>query len=322
MKKVNILCIQWVLFLSFVPLLSTAQNIWTGSLIIGNWDNYQSIDATQFSNANVGDILQITSTNIEMNSAQLSLNNGSWEDLAGSGMVDLRSESYAFIITSVMLSEMQSGGVLVRGKNFTLTSVDLIPGEGNYQLQNAIWLGETVIGNWEGYQAISAGSFLNSQEGNLLRVKVKDVGENAQGHLSNSSWGDLIDAEAYVDLSGISYYEFTITPPMLAEIKANGILVRGANYTVEGVYIIDPLATRTDLNKEVSRVSICVKDKQLFLRNLPAKGVVHIYNLNGDKIREINISDTFMSVSLQNNGIYIIEVRSENSKYTNKIVVE
>ena len=322
MKKTHVLCMQWVLVLSFLPLLCTAQNLWTGSLVIGNWDNYQSIDAIEFNNAHVGDILQITATNIDMSSAQLSLNNGSWVDLAGSGMVNLRTESYNFVITSVMLAELQSNGVLVRGKNYTLTSVDIFPGEGNYEVQNAIWLGETVIGNWEGYQAISAGSFLNSQEGNLLRVKVKDVGENAQGHLSNSSWGDLIDAEAYVDLSGLSYYEFTITPPMLAELKANGILVRGANYTVEGVYIIDPLATRTDLNKEVSRVSICVKDKQLFLRNLPAKGVVHIYNLNGDKIWENVISDSFRSISLQNNGIYIVEVRSENNRCINKIVVE
>ncbi|WP_430933976.1 T9SS type A sorting domain-containing protein [Saccharicrinis sp. 156] len=321
-KSINLLSVQLVLYLCFLPSYITAQNLWTGSLVIGNWDNYQSLDGASFNNATIGDILKITATDIDMSSAQLSLNNGSWVDLAGSGMVDLRTENYSFVITSVMLTELQSNGVLVRGKNYTLTSVDLIPGDGNYELNNAVWLGETVIGNWEGYQAICAGTFVNAQVGNLLRVKVSNVEQGAQGHLSNSSWGDLIDAEAYVELSGLSYYEFTITSSMLAELQSNGVLVRGANYTIKGIYVIDPLTTQVDRYFELSAVNYRVKDRYLSLEGLQKGGLVSIYNLNGKKIHEIDIYNSFLNVQLENKGLYIIEIRSGNSRYANKILVE
>lgn len=322
MKKPNKLrCLQLLLCLCCLPILTTAGNLWSGSLVIGNWENYQSIGAESFSGTVVGDTLKISADSIDMTSAQLSLNNGNWVDLAGSGMVDLRTESYWFIVTSVMLSDLQSNGVVVRGKNFTLTSVDLNPGQGGEGLDDAIWFGETIIGDWSGSQTISAGSFANAQVGNLLRVGVKDLGQGAQGHLSNSSWGDLVDAEAYVDLSNLSYYEFTITAPMLTEIQTNGILVRGADYTIEGVYIIAPMATDVKPNGELSEISYTLNNDLLSIDGLSNEGFISIYNLNGIRLHKTSFSSSSVNVKLQDSGFYIVEIRSTNNKRTIKIIV-
>lgn len=321
-KSNNLLSVQLVLYLCFLPIISNAQNLCTGSLVIGNWDNYQSLDATNFNSASVGDVIQITATNIDISSAQLSLNNGSWADLAGSGLVDLKNESNSFVITSVMLAELQSNGILVRGKNFTLTSVDLLPGGDDYELNNAVWLGETVIGDWSGHQVLSSGTFVNAQVGNILRVKVNNLGVGAQGHLSNSGWGDLIDAEAYVDLSGSTYYEFSITSPMLSELQSNGLLIRGANYTVEGVYIINQLFTQVDHYKEIPNCNYWVKNKHLYMTGLKEGSRVRVYDINGKLVKDIAATSSSVRMNIYNQGVYILQVISADDKYVKKIIVE
>lgn len=69
--------------------------------------------------------------------------------------------------------------------------------------------------------------------GAVITVHTKDVAVGAQGSVKNSSWGGLTDELGYFDITGD--YSVTLDAAMAVEIKNNGFIISGHDYTVTGV---------------------------------------------------------------------------------------
>ena len=76
--------------------------------------------------------------------------------------------------------------------------------------------------------------------GSKLVVKITDVKPGAQGSIKNSSWAGFVDEKGknwdYFDISGDSY-SMTLDQTTLTEMRANGLIIGGHDYTVTGVTV-------------------------------------------------------------------------------------
>lgn len=76
--------------------------------------------------------------------------------------------------------------------------------------------------------------------GSRLVVKITDVKPGAQGSIKNSSWAGFVDEKGknwdYFDISGDSY-SMTLDQTTLNEMRANGLIIGGHDYTVTGVTV-------------------------------------------------------------------------------------
>lgn len=105
----------------------TTQSIWTGSVVMpSNWTAWQTLPASAFANAEVGQLLRCRFTDLGGN-AQLQLKETTqWNELIDAPLAFISGRYYDYTITADMLAELQARGVIVSGCNYTLTEVLLI----------------------------------------------------------------------------------------------------------------------------------------------------------------------------------------------------
>ena len=235
MKKTLLLMTLVVL----AALTASARNIWTGSEVI-DWNQGKAVQiaSNQFADIREGDQLVfgiIFTGNTDW--PQISLYKGDWSGNvtgAGNTMLAEGMTEVKYFMLKDMIANLKASGVIVSGVGFTLTSVDVIEGDGG-DYSHAVWVGECKIGNWDSYQQIEKGAFANATVGQKLRVKFKDLGAGAYLSLRNpvDGWPDLSDAPS-VYISG-SYHQFDITAAMLSELQTNGMVISGVNFTATSI---------------------------------------------------------------------------------------
>lgn len=103
------------------------QSIWSGSVVMpSNWGAWQTIEASHFANAEVGQLLRCRFTDLGGN-AQLQLKETTaWKELVDAPLALISGRYYDYTITADMLAELQARGVIVSGCNYTLTEVLLV----------------------------------------------------------------------------------------------------------------------------------------------------------------------------------------------------
>ncbi|MFC2493324.1 MAG: glycoside hydrolase family 26 protein [Prevotella sp.] len=76
--------------------------------------------------------------------------------------------------------------------------------------------------------------------GSKLVVKITNAKANAQGSIKNSKWAGFVDENGknwdYFNISGNSY-SMTLDQTTLTEMRANGLIIGGHDYTVTGVTV-------------------------------------------------------------------------------------
>ena len=198
-----------------------------------------SLEASMFASAKAGDKLKIegTGTN-EYTQIQVCVNYP-WKS----------SDSYTslpvnFEITADDLENIKANGMTIAGQNATITKVTLVKNEEPepdpepvvYPI--VIWTGEKVMpADWSGYQQIDKSMFVNIKVGDLLSIKFKDIKASSCVQLADGDWNELVDTEI-TQLAG-SCQRFTITSAMLAVLQEKGLIVKGINYTLTVVEIVD-----------------------------------------------------------------------------------
>ena len=105
----------------------TTQSIWSGSGVMpSNWGAWQTLEASKFANAEVGQLLRCRFTDLGSN-AQLQLKETTaWTELVDAPLALIRGRYYDYTITADMLAELKAHGVIVSGCNYTLIEVLLI----------------------------------------------------------------------------------------------------------------------------------------------------------------------------------------------------
>ena len=220
-------------------LTGNARNIWTGSEVI-DWNQGKAVQiaSDQFADVREGDQLVfgiVFTGNTDW--PQLAPTKGDWSgNLTGAANTALAEgmTEVKYVLLSGMVTDLKASGLVVAGVGFTLTSVDIVEGDGG-DYSHAVWVGECKIGNWDGYQQVDKGAFANAAVGQKLRVKFKNLGAGAYLSLRNPAdgWPDLSDAPG-VYISG-SYQQFDVTAAMLSELKTNGMVISGVNFTATAV---------------------------------------------------------------------------------------
>lgn len=120
----------------------------------------------------------------------------------------------------------------------------------------SVWTGESVMpSDWSGNLQLtddaSKEKFAKASAGATLTVKTKDRAAGAQGSLKNSGWGALADGLDYFNNDwdgahpdciewGEDYFTLTLDQAMADEIKANGVIISGHDYTVTEVLLTIP----------------------------------------------------------------------------------
>ena len=225
--------------MGLMGLVTTAGNIWTGSEAI-DWNNGKavSIGNGKFQNLKEGDQLVfgvIFTGNTDW--PQIALYKGDWSgNVTGAGNTALAEgmTEVKYCLLKDMITDLKATGLIVSGTGFTLTSVDVVEGDGG-DYSHAVWAGECQIGNWEGYQHVSKSAFAHAAAGQKLRVKFKNLGAGAYLSLRNpiDGWPDLSGAPG-VYISG-KHQQFDVTTAMLQELQANGMVISGINFTATAV---------------------------------------------------------------------------------------
>ena len=105
----------------------TTQSIWSGSVVMpSNWGAWQTIEASKFANAEVGQLLRCRFADLGGN-AQLQLKETTqWNELVDAPLALISGRYYDYTITADMLAELKARGVIVSGCNYTLIEVLLI----------------------------------------------------------------------------------------------------------------------------------------------------------------------------------------------------
>lgn len=226
-----------------MPQVTEATELWSGSQVI-DWNNsaFLQLEAAKFAGLKGGDklVFHIIFTG-GADWPQISLNKGDWSGLVAGTSNTAVAEGMTEVTYSLLpatVSDLQAKGLVVAGIGFTLTGVESVEGDGG-DYSHAVWIGETVVGNWSGYQTLSASCFTNVKAGQVMRLKFKNLGAGAYLSLRNpvNGWPDLTDAKATY-IAG-SKQDYTVTAAMLSELKANGMVVSGVNFTLTAVEIWD-----------------------------------------------------------------------------------
>ena len=102
-----------------------------------------------------------------------------------------------------------------------------------------IYAGPAVnAGNWEGYVLLGSELFADAHVGSIITVYISNIGADAQGAFQNSSWSSIDPAYDGFSLSGDSF-TMTVNENILSQIQSGGLIVKGKNYTIESVTILN-----------------------------------------------------------------------------------
>ena len=118
--------------------------VWIGTRIFpSDWTGSQSLPSSTFAHATSGMIFRVKYT-IDSPGAMIVVRNSSWKDIAGYDFKQCSGNHTDFTINSDLLKAMQSGGVILQGIGFTLTSAELITTDALSRLQATV----PVVNNW------------------------------------------------------------------------------------------------------------------------------------------------------------------------------
>ena len=230
-------------------------NVWSGELSVDSWSVYQTIEASKFALASVGDELAITVPSLNGNKHQLWLQNGSWKTLAGVEemyVIDEAPYTFKVTITEDMLAELQSKGLIVKGIGYDISSVDIkhkvVKGdsENKGNAYTNIWTGSEVI-SWATDNnnsvlvtaTVLADKLADAKAGDKLRMSYSGLGfGTAQGKIL-ANWTALTGLATAKFNSG-SYFEYTLTDEWLAVIKEKGLRVSGTGFTLNSIDLVAP----------------------------------------------------------------------------------
>ena len=103
-------------------------------------------------------------------------------------------------------------------------------------------------GDWSGNLQIPASYFSYAEEGNTITVNISNVAESAQGSFKNgTTWGGLLDGDINYDYFNLATedeegnvqipnsFTLVLSDNILDEVKANGLIISGHDYTLESV---------------------------------------------------------------------------------------
>ncbi len=235
------------------------ETLWSGSMEFSDWKEWKDrlvIAPEKFADIHIGDIIEFEYT-LSGSNQQLNLISPfnsykmAFVGVLDGGNYNINSEVNPTKLTCAIMSDdditnlQNQGGLSINAVNITLTAVKLIK-------HDVLWTGETekIIGNWSGNIEIPASKLSNLQIGNIICVRVTAIGSTDDGPRV-SLYNGWSNSDA---LAGGEYYfkgedaasaenpfivQFPVTGSMKQQLGNKDLLIRGVNYTVTDVYVLE-----------------------------------------------------------------------------------
>lgn len=242
-----------------------------------NWNDGVQIDGAKFEDAQVGDVIVVTTENGGFKLVA----NYPWTDLLVSS-----EPTGSYTITTETLEAIKSSGIRVQGgESVNLLKVELTseaPQPAEKTVVATLLDTPTTIGNWDKTVDV-VGSFFTEagvKEGDFVRINYTTEGD-AQIQLAANSpeWHNILNC---TDLSASkTVFDLKLTAQMITDIEADKLCIQGKNYTVNSVQIVREVATA------ISHITTSAKtDNAIYSidgRKLNAVPQHGLYIMNGKK---------------------------------------
>ncbi len=232
--------------IKLVPSETGGDNIlWEDNFVIGDWDATLNLDVSYFQKLAVGDKLRFYFTPTPGDGwQQIDLRDSADGGFPGFEFKWLGDypDGYADLeVTQDVYDRIMVDGLIVRGAFYTLTKVELIKGSPVGPSSNVIWEGNFVIGDWDTLLELNVSYFQKLAVGDKLRFYFTptpgdgwqqiDLRDSADGSFPGFEFKGLVD---YPD----GYADLYVTQDVYDRIMVDGLLVRGAFYTLTKVELI------------------------------------------------------------------------------------
>ena len=243
-----------------------------------NWNDGVQIEGAKFADAQVGDIITVTTEN---GGFKLALNNP-WTDLIVS------DESTAeYTITESTLADIQASGVRVQGgEDVNLLKVELVsdaPVPSEKTVVATLLNEPATIGNWDNTVEVTGSAFTEAgaKAGDYVRINYTAQDDSQIQLCANSpSWHNILDCS---DLSAAkTVLDFQLTEEMLTDIEADKLFIQGKNFTINSVELVRE-GTETAIDLISSERAADNKIFSIDGKRLNSKPQHGMYIMNGKK---------------------------------------
>lgn len=211
-----------------------------------NWYEYSGgvkLDPSLFKDAKVGDKIVACYAYIGGDDwPQIAFYDNEWKDIPGTGRTLIYSNMHnrSLYITQDMQKLIQSEGMIVTGVGYILKAVCLLSGKVQPYMENANWIGDTqMTPDWNTMQLFAPSCFAEARPGDIMRLSVSKVHNDAMISLRPGSWGFFDEMEVARLNPHTEYYDYTLTEYLLNAINQNdGCVIFGTGYNLNAMHII------------------------------------------------------------------------------------
>ena len=250
-----------------------------GDVAMGDWTNYIQLPAEKFADVMSGDVMRVYIKDRTGDYQQGALQNcDNWQGLTdelgvfGLSDADFKKGYYEVTFDENTLAQVQASGLAIKGCNYTATKVVLLKNE------TTLYNGNKSMDDWTGFiNNMTPDMFADAKVGDNIRVYISNpTGDYQQGSFKNgSNWQGLTQDLEVVGLTEQDfekgYYEMTLDENTLAQVKADGLIVTGKNYTANRVALIKNSQSQ---NTNIYNVNVFQK---------MAADNMYYYNLGGQR---------------------------------------
>ena len=250
-----------------------------GDVAMGGWTNYIQLPAEKFADVMEGDVMRVYIKDRTGDYQQGALQNcDTWQGLTdelgvfGLSDADFKKGYYEVTFDENTLAQVQASGLAIKGCNYTATKVVLLKNE------TTLYNGNKSMDDWTGFiNNMTPNMFADAKVGDNIRVYISNpTGDYQQGSFKNgSTWAGLTQDLEVVGLTEQDfekgYYEMTLDENTLAQVKADGLIVTGCNYSANRVALIKNSQSQ---NTNIYNVNVFQK---------MAADNMYYYNLGGQR---------------------------------------
>lgn len=282
-------------------------SLWDTGKTFDDWNSWKDrivLEASLFEDIHAGDILEVNYTPDENEYHQLKIQLDWDGEIALAFLSDAIDEEKQININTTtnptkmrfpIISETDianikaKGGLAVHGKYITVNSFKLIKHE-------LLWSGDQTIGNWDKSITVEASKLSELEVGDVLCFHINNYTAGGLIYLKYGDWKDFSPKKQYKFADAGSEektVEILVTTSMRNQLNDNNLIVQGAQYSINEIYVKKGTGTAATVNKEIEVTSAGMATLVLPFAVPSLPDGVEAYTLTNDGDKDIIATEVY-----------------------------